>query len=175
MNDDFKAPLPVDLRKYIDDDESVLWHGRPAQGLHFTVKDFFQIPLIAAFFVGSSFMELKGHFEIMGGNIFFAFSLYMIFARFFYEPYRRGNTILAVTNKRLLIVTKTYSETCDSLLIRDIKQITLKFEGSAGSGTIVFGNPNPRAKEVQVPSFEGIDEVKRVYDLIRKTQNPAIP
>jgi hypothetical protein len=59
--------------------------------------------------------------------------------------------------------------------MRDLSQITLKFEGSPGNGTIVFGNPNPYVKGLQVPSFEGIEEVKKVYDLIRNAQKPALP
>lgn len=119
------------------------------------------------------------------GVPFVLVGLYLIFGRFIVDARARDRTLYGVTNERILILSGLFSQQLKSLQIRTLPEISLT-QRADKTGTITFGSSPfmngffpggswPGAARFAVPSFESIDRVKDVYDLIRKTQRIPVP
>jgi hypothetical protein len=138
-------------------------------------------------------------FLLLWGIPFVLVGLYMIFLRFFVDARRREHTCYALTDRRAIIVTglldKDLTPNLDTMTApaaglgsRKVKSVDLQTmtdvsmtEQSNGSGTITFGAQNPSAffagtgwpgsgNDAATPSFDLIENVKSVYELIRGAQ-----
>lgn len=178
--------LMLELRKHIDSDESLLWVGKPKQGLVLKGSDGFMIPfslMWGGFAVFWEYTAIKGGAPLLfalWGLPFVFIGLYMIFGRFFFDSARRDNTIYGITQNRIIIKTGVFKKSIKSLNIQTISDVTLNEKGN-GSGTIILGpEPGfsgmfrgtgwPGANKTMAPSLEMIPDVRKVYRTITDLQ-----
>ncbi len=176
------------VRRELTDGERLLWSGIPQSGLRLRPSDTFLIPfslLWTAFAIFWEYNVLRAHdigvgtqptpwFLALWGVPFILIGLQMVIGRFFADAWMRARTKLAVTDRRILILTHVVSTRVRSLELRTLSEMNLQ-EGSGGRGTITFGpaagmmaapgwsNVNRRL----APAFEGIEQVRQVYETIQ--------
>jgi hypothetical protein len=91
------------------DGETVVWSGRPAQGLLFTSRDWLLIPFsfiwcgFAIFWETSVLQTNAPLFMKLFGAAFVLIGLYFVAGRFLLDAWVRSGTQYAVTRKRVLI------------------------------------------------------------------------
>jgi hypothetical protein len=170
--------------------ERLLWKGRPRGGLRLRAQDAFLIPFslvwggFAIFWEASVLTHIPrdtavGWFFPLFGVPFVLFGLYFIVGRFWVDAMRRGRTEYALTDQRAIIASGLFTRTIRSIDYRSIPEIGLT-EKSDKSGTISFGDQGPSAWwyrrntfpgfEPTPSAFEMIDNVRSVYDLIRRAK-----
>jgi hypothetical protein len=187
MIDSFQAEQT--LRFELDSGERLLWAGQPAQGLRLQTADLFLVPfslLWTGFVIFWEFMAISSRapmFFRLWGLPFLAVGLYLTAGRFFADARRRSATCYGLTDRRILIRTGSSTPTLKSLPLAGLQDITLQ-EGPDGRGTIIFGPfPSPYAVlgasgwpgrgRFQLPLFDSIPDVKRVYQELREAQAAA--
>ena len=117
---------------------------------------------------------------ILWGLPFILAGLYATIGRFIADVLLRARTYYGITEQRAIIVTGLFSRTVKSLSLQSLSEISFK-ERSDRSGIIMFGSGNPAyvlwfgtnfAVMGQKPpaAFDLIEDVRRVFDLIRETQ-----
>jgi len=132
------------FQKELQKDEKILWCGQPELSMLFTKRDAFLIPFsvmwggFAIFWEASVIRGGAPFFFALWGIPFVVIGLYLIFGRFFYKNEKKKHTHYAVTDKRLLIISK---DNLQEVYINTIPAIN-KTIGANGIGTIQFGNPN---------------------------------
>jgi hypothetical protein len=165
---------------YLGPEESLIWTGRPSQGIKFNSYDLFYIPfsfIWASFALSNIFSTISqpiNLFSLLFELIFLGLGVYITIGRFFFDALKRRYTYYAITSKSILIKSGIFFKEIDTLDIGSTYNINLK-EKSNKSGTIIFGPEDPRnpffkrrnwQKDSSVPIFEFIQNVKEVYDLI---------
>jgi hypothetical protein len=164
--------------------ERMLWSGMPRQGLRLRAGDVFMIPL-SLFWGGFVFfweytVLNTGNapvFMVLWGVPFVVVGVYLIIGRFFWDSYQRSCTYYAVTDQRALIVSGIFSRQVKGVSLSNLNELTLT-ERVDGSGDIVFGPVNPMGglysrswpgtEKKIVPTFELVENVRQVYDIIHK-------
>jgi hypothetical protein len=91
----------------------------------------------------------------------------------------RAGTEYALTNERILILSGWRRRSTRSVLLRSLSEIDLKEEAD-GRGTIIVGPHDPRSARLSAgwprvsgsgaPTLDSIENVKSVYELIRRAQ-----
>lgn len=182
------------LQRELAPGERLLWSGVPRQGLRLRAADALLIPfslMWGGFAIFWEYMVLHvpatskrpesaaPEFMTVWGIPFVLIGLYMIVGRFFVDAWWRSRTVLGVTNERVFIVSSAVSKQVKSLPLQTLGELALQ-ESRDGSGTIVFGPAVPYsgvmvpgwlgASRRAAPSFDGIQRVRDVYELIRKAQ-----
>lgn len=118
------------------------------------------------------------------GLPFVLVGLYLIFGRFRYKKWRKKNTYYAVTNRRVLILTKLLSRNLQAAFVDLVPSIS-KSVRSDGTGTVRFGNPSFWASMYantgldffgwfygsDPPTFHDIRDADRVHDLVSSLRN----
>jgi hypothetical protein len=166
-------------------DERILWSGQPSPGKLFTPADIFLVPFSLLWGGFAIFWELTALnfgapllFKLFGIP-FVCVGLYFIFGRFIFKCYLQKRTYYAVTNKRVLIITNTRNKNLTAEFIDRIPTINKKSRRD-GSGTLIFGNYSPfhsmygnsgmnsfsSHRNAMAPSFDNIEKVDHVYNLI---------
>lgn len=180
---------PADLERELSAGETLLWNGRPKQGLMLRPSDVLFIPFsllwggFALFWETSVVTDGAPFFFILWGIPFLLVAAYITVGRFFVDAYIRSKTSYGVTNERILIITGLFSRTVKTLPLQTLGEISLR-QHADGSGTITIGPEMPFASWYRgfawpgmdqrlAPVFEGIPEAKQVYELIRKAQRPG--
>jgi hypothetical protein len=181
---DFQAER--EIRNELKGHESLLWAGKPRQGLRLTAGDALMIPFslmwcgfavvweVTAIRAGGPF------FFVLWGLPFVAVGLYLVFGRFFADAYRRGRTFYGLTGERVLIVTLVRARKVESLGLTGLSQVELT-EKAQRRGSIRFGAQAPMqawfassgwpgASRGAPPSFEDIDDARDVYDRLQRAQ-----
>ena len=99
-----------DDRGLVIDGETVVWSGRPAQGLLFTSRDWLLIPFSLIWCGFSIFWETTvlslptaPLFMKLFGAAFVLMGLYFVAGRFLLDAWVRSGTQYAITNNRVLI------------------------------------------------------------------------
>jgi hypothetical protein len=147
--------LEEEIRRELAPGEQLLWNGIPQQGLRFRPADAALIPFslmwggFAIFWEYSVLHRQRGAnaapgFFVIWGIPFVVMGLYMIIGRFFVDAWIRSRTILAVTNRRVLIRTKIANAQIRSLDLKNLGEVTLQ-ESAGGRGTITFGPTLPNS------------------------------
>jgi hypothetical protein len=135
------------ISTYIPVGEKLLWVGRPATGLRFRRSDFFLIPfglfwcVLGAVFVWGTFKAGSAGalwFGLPFGLCSVVIGFFCVVGRHFYDAWVRARTIYALTDRRLVIVSKNPSRTLDLPYLRDIADVSLS-KGRHGEGTIRLG------------------------------------
>jgi hypothetical protein len=123
---------------------------------------------------GPLFMKLWGiPFVLVGA--------YMMVGRFFVDARQRSKITYGVTSERVVIISDSFGRRVKSINLRTLSDITLD-QKSDGSGTITFGSTDKsswwnagglggRRGRPAPPSFEMVQNVKKVYDIIREAQH----
>lgn len=175
------------LRPELGRDERLLWAGVPEQGVRFRPSDWLMVPFSLmwggfAFFwefsVASA--EKAPFFMKLWGIPFVLMGIYIIVGRFFTDSLQRARTDYGVTDQRVIIVAGLFGRRVKSLALASLVDISLS-ERSNGSGTITFGAGTgvtswlggsswPGMRNRQPPAFEMIQDARRIYALIRETQ-----
>jgi hypothetical protein len=176
-------------------DEKILWYGQPPGGFQFNVLNVITIPIGIVLLVFGTFWELlvwqtiskpspatyQSPFDlfipILMGIGFFATGLFLIFGTFFVDRYGRQHIYYAVTNQRIIIMTKWLASKVQALALQQISQITLTTK-SNGRGNIVFGSTWPigfiGSNYGYLPlSFDKVNDVRKVHDIILDAQLQA--
>jgi hypothetical protein len=172
--------------------EKILWCGQARGGLQFNPINVMTLPigviwLLIGIIFGiilkrPSYVAQQSSFDQFTASLFlitcFLVALFCIFGVFFADMFWRKHTYYAVTNKRVMLVTKWFSSKVQSLAL---PQLPMKLTTKAdGSGNIVFGSTGAggfiwsRAGRIRIftmpCSFAGIDDAQRVYDIILSAQ-----
>jgi hypothetical protein len=170
--------------------EQLLWSGQPKQGVRLRGHDAFLIPfslLWCGFVVFWETMVLTIEdaplFAVLWGIPFVVAGLYFVFGRFLIDAKMRRRTYYGVTDERGIIVSGLFSRKVKSVSLRALSDISLTVKGD-GSGTITFGPVHPMAAwfagvwwpgmgQYQAPTFDMIEDVREVHDLIVRAQKSA--
>ena len=174
-------------------DEKILWDGQPKTSL-FNSTDYF-ITLIAMIGGGGALMGLVAAVSSVNDKppglsallpsllpmiVMLPFLLYLMFGRLLYRFWKNKHTYYAVTNQRILILYTVPSKSLQAIFINTLPALH-KSTNSKGTGTITFGNSDPRAAVYAnsgldflasangmrlAPAFYNINNVKNIYDLI---------
>jgi hypothetical protein len=186
MNYELEQRIRTDLRS----DEKLLWTGQPAQGLRLRGSDSFLIPFsllwagFAFFWEWSVLQQDAPGFFALWGVPFVLVGVYIVLGRFFIDSALRARTYYALTNQRVVILSGLWTRELKSLWLRTLPELSLR-EGPGPRGTLEFGSSPwpmgqwfrgmswPGMSRYQPPSFELIEDPRRVYDLVRAAQQEA--
>jgi hypothetical protein len=172
------------ISRYLSSEESLLWAGRPPQGLLLRPSDALYFPFtllwagFAVFWEYSVITSNAPFFFRLWGIPFVLVGLYIVVGRFFVDAHARSRTTYGLTSQRVLIVSESIRREIKSLPLRTLSDVSLS-ERSNGSGTISFGGEAPwwsafamwpGSKKGQAPCFESIPEARRVFDQLRAAQ-----
>lgn len=174
------------LRRELGPGERLLWCAMPRQGLRFQRSDLFMIPFtmlwggFAIFWEISVIRSNAPFFFCLWGIPFVLVGLYIMIGRFFADSRRRAHTHYGITGHRVLIVRTTSGRDVKSIPVQNLSEVSLQ-EGSDESGTIVFGPMNasqaalsgsgwPGSGRHMPPTFDCIEDARRVYNIITKLQ-----
>jgi len=181
--------------------EKLLWSGQPQSGIRFRTSDIFLIPFSLLWGGFAIFWEVGVLYMLFAtsgtnnappmpiriifplfGIPFVLVSLYLIFGRFIVDARLRENTYYAVTDQRILIVSKFFGHKVQSLNLRHLPELSLT-QKADGSGTITFGLSGPfsargnfqwpGASRYQGPSFDMVERVREVYGIVQEAQKRA--
>ncbi len=170
--------------------ERLLWSGQPRQGLLLRPSDAFMVPFSLLWGGFAIFWEISvlsigapGFFELWGVP-FVLVGLYMIVGRFIADARVRANTVNALSDCRVIVVSGFFGKTGRSVDLRVIPEIGVT-ERANGTGTITFGTsptaagwfvgtPWPGMSKRFPPAFDLIADVRSVYQQVRAAQTAAL-
>jgi len=182
--------IPVEIEQQLSAGESVLWRGRPRQGIVVRGSDAFLIPFsllwggFAFFWEYSVLRSGAPAFFVLWGVPFVLVGLYFIAGRFFFEARLRAGTVYALTDERVLIVSGVFARRVRSLGLRTLAELSLS-PGRGDEGTISFGGGSPLAgmfggmagwpgsERHLGPRFELLADARGVFEKIRAAQRAA--
>ncbi len=171
-------------------DEQIIWSGQPRLTL-FASADVLLVPLSLWWtsFAFSVFgvvvlATLRGHPEALVAAIIAgplaAIGVYFVVGRFFFRRWVKRRTFYALTNKRVLVLTRAIGEHLDSAPISRVSEVAKS--GSGAAGTLWFGKTSwwERAAGstlMDFPSgggplaFFDIDAADLVYTLVNERRD----
>lgn len=178
--------------------ERLLWTGRPAQGLLFRSTDIVLCPFTLAwcafafFWEASVLRDFLGHasnskapfgiqiFNVALGSLACMYGLYIVFGRFYYDIIRRRNTYYAITNDRIIIISKIFKRSVTTYYLNGLPFLNMEEEKN-GRGNILldeklssFSHAWQSGLSFKGPRMlEGISNVKNVYDILQKARRAA--
>jgi len=174
------------IKQELGPQERLLWSGQPRSGLALRPRDAGMIPfsmIWAGFAIFWETLVIKSNGPLLmklWGIPFVLVGLYMVVGRFFVDAWQRDRTVYGLTNERIIIISNFFGTKVKSLNLRTLTDITLD-QKSDEIGTIIFGpadrtsrwNAGPwggRRGQPDPPSFELIEDARRVYQMIRAAQ-----
>ena len=174
---------PEGWAPYLDRGEKLLWEGAPAGGLKFKISDIFQ-SFFGLFFLGFSIFwivmasSMSSNFDRGPGALFPLFGLpfvavgaYLVFGRFFWKAWVRSKTRYALTDKRAIIATNTFSRKLQSYPIGPGTRIDYE---PGEQATLWFAEEERRGNKGRrytvKHGFEYISGGDEVYRLMRRVQ-----
>ena len=172
------------IQRELTSGESLLWAGRPKQGLTLRPSDGRLIPIsllwggFAIYWEYSVFIRGGPGFFLLFGGAFALVGLYVIFGRFVVDAFQRRKTYYGVSSDRVIISTEFPVSRIKSLDLKGLSEISLS-SGSGQFGSIHFGAQTERRAALpgfegdQNPCFELIADAKAVYDRIRELHRKA--
>ncbi|SRR5205823_3594326 len=176
-------------RSQLARDEKLLWSGQPRGGLRLRPADALLIPFslmwggFAIFWETSVLKQGAPGFFAVWGIPFVVVGVYLILGRFFVDAWQRSRTYYALTDQRAIIISGLATRQVKSLPLRTMSDITLS-ERADGSGSIALGPSSgpytwfatsgwPGGGTYRPPTFEMIDNVRRVHTMLRDAQTNA--
>ncbi len=160
-----------ELRENLNDNESLLWAGKPKSGFFFRQIDIFLIPFsilwsgFIIFWLYSAYTSGAPLVFLLFGIPFALIGVYLLFGRFFYDAKQRKNIIYGLTEKRIIIKSTLFSKKIQIINLQTLSNIQY-IEKSDGSGSITMqvNNLNNHLK------LDSINDVRRIYNKIREQQ-----
>jgi hypothetical protein len=123
-------------------DEDILWLGQPDPKVLFNWHDLYLIPfglfwmvIVLSFWRASVSPILFPHTFV---------GLYLLFGRFIYKYWKKRHTRYAVTNRRILILTRLLGTKLEAFYLESLPSLN-KSVGISGVGTITFGLQHHRS------------------------------
>jgi len=175
------------FRDELNPGERLLWSGQPQQGLMLRPADALMIPFsliwggFVIFWQFDAVSMRASFFSQLWGLPFVAVGLYIIFGRFFVDMAQRAETYYALTDQRAIILSGLFNQNVKTLKLQNLPEINIS-SGRDGRGTITFGTSHPlawmysaggfprSARYYTAPSFEAIEDVRTVYQQIKRLQ-----
>ncbi|HEX2204924.1 MAG TPA: hypothetical protein VHG91_16560 [Longimicrobium sp.] len=167
----------IPFRQYLGSGERLLWTGEPARGLRFASTDLVTIPFsifwtgFSVFWMGAAYLMGAPLSFVLFGTPFVLVGLYLLVGRFLADAWRRGRTTYGLTSERIIVVV---GGTVKSYPLETLPPFELE-QRPDGTGSVLFKMPalTPSGGERQTlsftpvaPSFEGVRDPKKVYDLL---------
>lgn len=166
--------------------EKLLWSGRPKQGFIFRGADAFMIPFSLLWCGFAIFWEIAvlssgaPPFFLLFGGFFVLMGFYFVFGRFWWDSAQRKKTFYGITNERVIILSGVFNKQVKSLNLKTLSDISVS-EKTNGHGTISLG-PTSFMESMYsgmawpgvpqgAPKLEAIEDVKRVYNILREVQS----
>ena len=167
--------------------EKLLWSGRPAQGILFLPRDMMLVPFSLLWGGFAIFWETQalssgkapGFFAVFGAA-FVLVGLFLIFGRFLFDAWLRGNTHYALTDQRIIIQRSAPWADFKAVDLRQVPETSLS-GNSGGRGTVRFG---PQAQVWAgssrsgfagwipsldpTPQFLAINDARRVFEMVEE-------
>jgi len=183
MNEEIAAQFSDEL----NNGEVIEWCGKPQQGFYIKKEDTLDF-LFSTFFGG--FLLATSYRLILGGPPFFIifigiliapFGIYMMIGKYFFQKWQRKKIFYAVTNQRIIIKYGIDTQNTKTILIKELSDINVNIRKN-GKGVIAFGTTlgiqiryrrygdDYIERTKFAPTFEMIDDVQNVYNLIKKLQ-----
>ena len=181
----------VILARELSAGEKILWCGQPLGGVRLRKQDAFLIPFsllwggFAVFWEVGVIHSNAPFFFRLWGIPFVLVGLYLVIGRFFVDAQVRKKTIYGVSNQRILIVSGFSSRNFRSLGLKTLSEINLS-EKADGTGTITFGPDYPLMQNPGAgwprygrftpapPAFDLIENVRSVYEVVRRAQSESL-
>lgn len=169
------------FRPHLGPGESVLWAGKPAQGVLFTSRDILLIPF-SIFWLGFVCLWLFGVISagaplefMLFGMLFLSIGLGFMIGRFALDAFVRANTSYALTSERVMINREGPFGDFTTIALNRLTTVKLK-PRSGGRGTIILGQSASPWVQMSIwtpsldptPQLIAIPDAQRVYALIQK-------
>jgi hypothetical protein len=176
------------IGSYLRADETLLWKGRPQQGVRFVGQDVFMVPFSLLWAGGVAAIFLVGGGEIAGMGfpfmlfplIFGVAAVYITIGRLIHDAWIRSNIEYALTDKRIIILKTGFGSDLTTLDVGRIDQINFKPRGDRGDivfgpkqGLFGFGGRSIRngfsiwtPSLSDTPQFIGVENARRLFDQI---------
>ena len=186
-------PLAQAFRAELEAGETLLWTGRPAQGIRFRMHDillvpftvlwagfafFWEISVLIAYFGGAGGPDpMPVMFPIFGIPFCLA-GLYLTLGRFLLDRARRRRTFYAVTDRRAIITSLLPRLSVKSYYPAGLDSLELSV-GKDGSGSITlerqrtpwYIRPDGPWLMPARHEFEWVDNVREPYALLLKLRS----
>ena len=101
---------PYDFcRRYMTEDEYILWKGHPEKGNIFTGREAVMLPFSIVWLSFAVYWEItalrsgSNWFMVLWGLPFVAIGVYLLIGRFIMTAYLRTRTFYVITNRKLMI------------------------------------------------------------------------
>lgn len=176
------------IKEQLSADETLLWSGRPKQGLVFRPSDIFMIPFTllwggfaVIWEVGVISAGAPWWFALFGVP-FVVIGIYIMFGRFWVDARQRHAMYYGVTPERVIIVSGLFARQVKSISLKSLANFSL-IERRNGAGIITFWSAVhpyfwssamwPGMGYQSVPTFELAADARSVYNLIRDAQRKA--
>lgn len=131
----------TNFNSYLEADEYVLWQGKPERGNYFRKESVFTIPFGLIFFAFACFWCFSASafspIFALFGIPFMAVGLYVSFGSVIHRAIILSSTEYAITNKKLIRVSK---KRVDTVRADKIGELRIEMNGN-GTGTITFMYP----------------------------------
>ena len=181
------------LAEALDDDEHLVWSGRPRQGIFLRASDAGAIPfslmwggfaifweavvLSSVFHPGRRAAGPVAFLFPLWGVPFVLIGLHIMVGRFFVDARRRRRTWYGVTDRRAIIVAAGRTTSFD---LRTIGQVELQRHRD-GTGTITFGQPLPAKSHPSIArwgtgggnAFDHAPDAEAAHRAVRQAQKTA--
>ena len=190
-----------DLQSELNSGESIAWVGQPSNKVVFRSQDLMMIPFsllwggFAIFweagilgFVQFGHTKAGAHAPLImavWGVPFVLIGQYLIWGRFFHVAWKKGRMYYAVTNKRVLVVSKAPNRRVISAFLEQLPAIDKTVRGD-GIGTLTFGLVpvviGRRSSQTSwdgglsstVPKFVDIEDAENVYRIISDAREKSL-
>ncbi|MEZ5013983.1 MAG: PH domain-containing protein [Chitinophagales bacterium] len=177
--------VTTELQQHLDNNEKLVWTGRPKTGIVFRTADILLIPFsllwcgFAIFWFTTAWSSGAPFFFVIFGIPFVIIGLIFVFGRFIIDAKQRENTYYGLTDDRIIIKSGIYRKVIKSLNVKTLSDIEY-VEKRDGSGTINIGPRNPMMMwgngmnwwpgVKATPSLDLIQDVRKVYNKIIEIQ-----
>jgi hypothetical protein len=181
---------PEEITRLLTTTETLLWHGRPRQGIVFRSFDKVFIPIglvswgIIAYFWVQPFVLINNFYsEIIYISLIF---IYVAIGRMLVEVWQRARVYYAVTSERIIIVAGLFPRRTTFFKLRTMdKPVILETKNGENAISLDGGMPFAGfagvAVRISLPFWDGIfhrqfiliPEAKSVYELILKARRDA--
>lgn len=125
------------LEDVLQPGEEVLWKGIPEPGIHLRREDAVLIPFSILWFAFALFMILSMRENGPLGVILILVGLHLLFGRFVLSAQWAAHTVYAVTNQRVMILTRCRQKDID---LERVSRVRLRRHRN-GLGTVFFDQP----------------------------------